>query len=145
MKKDRRNLIRTLFAGDPVTGSAVSSEFNNDLIKGDQQDAPLFSGYKIAGNLVFVSGRGDRLNGDIKVHTDNVIKVIEGELIKAGSSLEKVLKVNVYLDDINDLEGMNEVFRGRFGSNPPVRTTVAVSGGLPPADAYIQMDCIAYV
>lgn len=139
MKKDRRNLLQTLFAGDSIADSDVS------LAKGDQQDVPLFSGYKRFGNLVFVSGRGDRLNGDIKVHTDNVIKVIEAELIKAGSSLNKVLKVNVYLDTLDDFEAMNEVYRGRFGNNPPVRTTVAVTGGLPPADAYIQMDCIAYI
>jgi enamine deaminase RidA (YjgF/YER057c/UK114 family) len=74
-----------------------------------------------------------------------VLKVIEGELIKAGSSMEKVLKVNVYLNDMKDFQGMNEVYKGRFGKNPPVRTTIAVKGGLPPADAYIQMDCIAYV
>ena len=70
---------------------------------------------------------------------------MESELQKAGSSMEKVLKVTVYLDNMKDYNGMNEVYRGRFGKNPPVRTTVAVPNGLPPADNLIQMDCIAYI
>jgi enamine deaminase RidA (YjgF/YER057c/UK114 family) len=109
------------------------------------QDVPLFSASTKLGNLVFISGRGGRLEGDIRVHTDNVLKIMETELIKAGSSMEKVLKVTVFLDDIKDYDGMNEAYKGRFGKNPPARTTVAVRGGLPPADNLIQMDCIAYI
>jgi len=111
----------------------------------NSQDLPLFSTSTRLGNLLFLSGRGDRLEGDIKVHTENVINVLEAELIKAGSSLEKVLKVTVFLDNIKDYDGMNEAYRGRFGKNPPARTTVAVPNGLPPADNLIQMDCIAYI
>ncbi|HUX97184.1 MAG TPA: RidA family protein [Bacteroidales bacterium] len=153
MKTVRRDAIRKVFtalAGFAGFGIAASAGEGYDAGKAvpeltDYQDIPMFSGYTRLGNLVFVSGRGDRLDGDIKVHTDNVLKVIEGELKKAGSSMEKVLKVSVYLNDMKDFQGMNEVYSGRFGKNPPVRTTVAVPGGLPPADAYIQMDCIAYV
>ncbi len=153
MKTERRDAVRKLFASVAgFAGIGIASSAGSGAIPvkevgevEDFQDVPLFSGYTRLGNLVFVSGRGNRYEGDIKVHTDNVLKVIEGELLKAGSSMEKVLKVNVYLNDMNDFQGMNEVYRGRFGKNPPVRTTVAVPGGLPPADAYIQMDCIAYV
>jgi len=106
---------------------------------------PLFSASTRLGNLLFLSGRGQRLEGDIKVHTENVINLLEAELIKAGSSLDKVLKVTVFLDNIKDYDGMNEAYRGRFGKNPPARTTVAVPNGLPPADNLIQMDCIAYI
>jgi len=151
MKTKRRDAIRKLFAsltGFAGIGAAASETTYSAPEKeggADLQDIPLFSPYTKLGNLVFISGRGNRYEGDIKVHTDNVLKVIEGELIKAGSSMEKVLKVNVYLNDMKDFQGMNEVYKGRFGKNPPVRTTIAVKGGLPPADAYIQMDCIAYV
>jgi enamine deaminase RidA (YjgF/YER057c/UK114 family) len=72
-----------------------------------------------------------------------VLKELEAELKKAGSSMDRVLKVNVYLADLNDYKGMNEVFRGRFGENPPVRTTVATYGGVPGA-SLVEMDCIAY-
>ena len=48
----------------------------------------------------------------------------------------------VYLADLADYKGMNEVFRGRFGENPPVRTTVATYGGVP-GNSLVEMDCIA--
>ena len=73
------------------------------------------------------------------------LNLLESELVKVGSSMEKVLKVTVFLDKIEDYYGMNEAYKGRFGKNPPARTTVAVPNGLPPADNLIQMDCIAYI
>ena len=39
---------------------------------------------------------------------------------------------------------MNDVFRGRFGDNPPVRTTVAPAGGIP-GNSLVEMDVIAYI
>jgi enamine deaminase RidA (YjgF/YER057c/UK114 family) len=45
--------------------------------------------------------------------------------------MEKVLKCNVYLNDLKDYAGMNEVYRGKFGAEPPVRTTIAAAGGIP--------------
>ena len=59
------------------------------------------------------------------------MKELEKELVRNGSSMEQVLKVNVYLADLADYKGMNEVYRGRFGDSPPVRTTVATYGGVP--------------
>lgn len=113
----------------------------SNITKSD--DVPLFSGHTIYGNLVFIAGKGAHFEGDIAAHTDHVLKEVEKELIKAGSSMDKVLKVNVYLHDLNDYKAMNEVYRGRFGDNPPVRTTVAVFGGVP-GDSLVEIDCIAY-
>jgi len=56
--------------------------------------------------------------------------------------MEKVLKVNVYLHDLADYQAMNEVYRGKFGENPPVRTTIAAYGGIP-GDSLVEIDCIA--
>lgn len=105
-------------------------------------DVPLFSGGVAYGNLLFIAGKGAHFEGDIAAHTDHVLKELEKELEKHGSSMEKVLKVNVYLHDLNDYHKMNEVYRGRFGENPPVRTTVAVYGGVP-GDSLVEIDCIA--
>jgi enamine deaminase RidA (YjgF/YER057c/UK114 family) len=105
-------------------------------------DVPLFSGGVAYGNLLFIAGKGAHFEGDIAAHTDHVLKELEKELKKHGSSMEKVLKVNVYLHDLNDYHGMNEVYRGRFGENPPVRTTVATYGGVP-GDSLVEIDCIA--
>lgn len=109
-----------------------------------QQDVPLFSGHTKHGNLVFVAGKGAHFEGDITDHTNHVLGELQKELEKAGSSMEKVLKVNVYLADLADYNKMNEAYRGRFGNKPPVRTTVATYGGVP-GDSLVEMDCIAYV
>jgi enamine deaminase RidA (YjgF/YER057c/UK114 family) len=105
-------------------------------------DVPLFSGGVAYGNLLFIAGKGAHFEGDIAAHTDHVLKELEKELKKHGSSMDKVLKVNVYLHDLNDYHAMNDVYRGRFGENPPVRTTVAVYGGVP-GDSLVEIDCIA--
>ena len=97
-----------------------------------------------SGNLLFIAGKGAHFPGDIKSHTKHVLDEIEKELVNAGSSMEKVLKVNVYLNDIKDYDGMNEVYRGRFGSEPPVRTTIAAAGGVP-GNSLVEIDCVAYI
>ena len=68
---------------------------------------------------------------------------IESRLKEAGSSMEKVLKCNVYLNDLKDYTAMNEVFLGRFGPEPPVRTTIAAAGGIP-GNSLVEIDVIAY-
>src|SRR5581483_10132793 len=105
---------------------------------------PLFSGAVSYGNLLFIAGKGAHEKGDVKHHTDIVLKEIEKELVNAGSSMDKVLKVSVFLNDIADWPAMNEVFQGRFGENPPVRTTVAPAGGIP-GGSLVEMDVIAYI
>jgi enamine deaminase RidA (YjgF/YER057c/UK114 family) len=109
------------------------------------QEVPLFSGSTKFGNLVFVAGKGAHYAGDIKAHTETVLQELEKELVKAGSSMKNVLKVSVFLNDIADYDGMNAVYRGRFGDKPPVRTTVAVAKGGVPGNSLVEMDCIAFV
>ena len=105
-------------------------------------DVPLFSSAIAYGDLLFLAGKGAHFEGDIKAHTKHVLDQLEKELKKHGSSMEKVLKVNVYLHDLEDYKGMNEVYRGRFGEKPPVRTTVATYGGVP-GKSLVEIDCIA--
>ena len=104
----------------------------------------LFSPAVSYGNLLFISGIGAHFEGDIKAHTDHVLKEIQKKLEDAGSSMTKVLKVNVYLNDLKDYAGMNEVFLGRFGVEPGVRTTIAAAGGIP-GNSLVEIDCIAYI
>lgn len=128
-------------AAEPAAPAAPEKVCHN--IEMDQE-IPLFSGSTTFGGLVFVAGKGAHFDGDIKAHTDHVLKELEKELVKAGTSMKHVLKVNVYLADLADYKQMNEVFRGRFGEKPPVRTTVATYGGVP-GDSLVEMDCIAYI
>ena len=115
-------------------------DYNTDKEEG--QEIPLFSSSVVHNGLVYIDGKGAHFEGDIKDHTEHVLEELKKELEKAGSSMEKVLKVNVYLADLHDYKAMNEVYRGKFGPNPPVRTTVAVYGGVP-GDSLVEIDCIA--
>ena len=128
--------LSTLKAADSRSKKKVVGEIVND------QEIPLFSGAVKHGNTLYIAGKGAHFDGDIKAHTNHVLNVIQEELEKNGSSMEKVLKVNVYLADLADYHKMNEVYRGRFGKNPPVRTTVATYGGVP-GDSLVEIDCIA--
>jgi len=107
------------------------------------QGQPLFSQITTFGDLVFIAGIGAHFEGDIKAHTAHVLDQIESRLKDAGSSMDKVLKVNVYLADLKDYAGMNEVFKGKFGPEPPVRTTIAAVAGVP-GNSLVEIDCIAH-
>ena len=109
-----------------------------------REENPLFAPVVTLGNLVFVSGKGAHFEGDIEAHTDHVLKTIESELERVGSSMQKVVKCNVYLHSLDDYDAMNEVFRGRFGANPPVRTTIAAAAGIP-GNSLVEIDVIAYL
>lgn len=152
MQTERRSLLKKLtasFVG--LMGFGLATKANMAPKDEKQvfnvvtdQDVPLFSGATKFAGMVFVAGKGAHVEPfEIKAHTEIVLKELEKELIKAGSSMEKVLKVNVYLNDIADYQGMNEVYKGRFGKNPPVRTTVAVAKGGVPGNSLVEMDCIA--
>ncbi len=95
------------------------------------------------GNLIFIAGIGAHFAGTIEEHTKHVLDEMEQNLILAGSSMAKVLKVNVYLSDLANYAKMNSVYAGRWGDVPPVRTTVAVAG--LPGDSLVEIDCIASV
>ena len=148
---NRRSVFRKFAAGlAGIFGIGTAAAATHDPASAKEagnivydQDVPLFSGHTILGNMVFVAGKGAHFEGDIRAHTKHVLDEIEEELQKAGSSMDKVLKVNVYLHNLGDYKAMNETYRGRFGSKPPVRTTVAVYGGVP-GDSLVEIDCIAY-
>jgi enamine deaminase RidA (YjgF/YER057c/UK114 family) len=149
-KSNRRKFLSGAVAAGAVAGSAVPAAAQQKAERkvhwqdGKTPENPLFSPVVTYGNLVFVSGKGAHFEGDIKAHTEHVLKTIEKELTRVGSSMNKVLKCNVYLHDLNDYDGMNEVFRGRFGPEPPVRTTIAAYGGIP-GDSLVEIDVIAFI
>jgi 2-iminobutanoate/2-iminopropanoate deaminase len=154
MQTQRRSVLKKLFASlAAVAGIGAAAKANTTSAPEKEvfnvetdQEVPLFSGSVKYGGLVFIAGKGAHVAPfEIKAHTEIVLKELEKELIKAGSSMEKVLKVTVYLNDIADYKAMNEVYRGRFGKNPPVRSTIAVAKGGVPGDSLVEMDCIAYL
>jgi len=146
-KNTRRALLKTAVAATAVAAPAAAQEKPVKKVhyKGQKpRNTPLFNGCVSYGNLVFVAGKGAHFEGDIKAHTKHVLDEVEKELVNAGSSMEKVLKCNVYLNDLKDYAAMNETFRGRFGAEPPVRTTIAAAGGIP-GNSLVEIDVIAYI
>jgi len=102
-----------------------------------------------AGDFLFISGQiplnpqSRKIEGNIKEQTERVIKNIEAILKAENSSLEDVVKVTVYLKDLNEFREMNEIYEKYFGNSKPARVTVEVSG--LPKNARIEMDAIAYL
>jgi len=120
-------------AGQPVVAPTVVAP----------KAPPLFNSIVAFGNLIFIAGIGAHFAGTIEEHTKHVLDEMEQNLILAGSSMAKVLKVTVYLSDLANYTKMNSVYAGRWGDVPPVRTTVAVAG--LPGDSLVEIDCIASV
>ena len=146
MKENRRTVLKSAAAALAGAGAAQAQFSHEKKVHGVKPGAkpPLFSPAVTFGQMVFVSGKGAHFDGDIKAHTKHVLDELEKELKRVGSSMEKALKVNVYLNDLEDYDAMNEVYLGRFGAEPGVRTTIAAAGGIP-GDSLVEIDCIAHL
>ncbi|MBU1084214.1 MAG: Rid family detoxifying hydrolase [Candidatus Omnitrophota bacterium] len=103
-----------------------------------------------AGDMVFVSGQiplegkdSSLVPGGIREQTACVIENTERILKAAGTGLEKVVKVDIFLSDLKDLSGMNEVYASRFVSGTRPARCVVEAARLP-KDVKIEMSCTAY-
>jgi 2-iminobutanoate/2-iminopropanoate deaminase len=111
------------------------------------QGAPYSQAIK-AGGLVFVSGQvalrpgsSEPVSDAIGAQTEQVFANLGAILEAAGSSRERVVKTTVYLTDLGDFQGMNEVYKQHVGELPPARATVEVSK--LPAGALVEIEAIA--
>jgi 2-iminobutanoate/2-iminopropanoate deaminase len=151
-KKSRRGLLRNsatvaaAAAGATLIGKSAQAQTKMEK-RSPYPDAKLsmYSRAVAYGNMLFLSGVGYHQPGTIEDHTRGVLQEIEKNLADAGSSLQKCLKVNVYLNDLKDYDRMNVVYRTfNWGTVAPVRTTVAPAAGIP-GNSLIEIDCIAYI
>ena len=101
-----------------------------------------------AGGLVFVSGQlalrpdhAEIVGETIQEQTEQVFANLRGILEEAGSGLDRLVKTTVYLADLGDFAGMNEVYAQHVGDAPPARATVEVSR--LPSGALVEIDAIA--
>ena len=141
----RTAVAATAAAAVATPAAAQEKPVKRVIRKGPKPEkTPLFNGTVAYGNLLFIAGVGYHKEGDIKVHTKAVLDQIKDQLEAAGSSMNKVLKCNVYLNDLKDYAAMNEVFLGSFGDEPPVRTTIAAPGGIP-GNSLVEIDVIASI
>lgn len=102
------------------------------------------------GGLLFLSGQtpfnpatGKLVDGDINKQTVQCFENLSAVLKEAGLSFDDVVKINVFLTDMNDFSAMNEIYKTMFSSPYPARSTVEVSA--LPLGAQIEIELIAQI
>lgn len=125
---------------------------DKDVIRTEQAPAPYqgapYSQAIAAGGFVFVSGQlalrpGERelAGGTIQEQTEQVLANLRAILEAAGSGLDRIVKTTVYLQDMGDFAGMNEVYARHVGDRPPARATVEVAA--LPSGALVEIEAVA--
>ena len=101
-----------------------------------------------ANGLVFVSGQlalrpdhAEIVSAEIGAQTEQVFDNLQAILEEAGSGLDRIVKTTVFLTDLADFAGMNEVYARRVGEPPPARATVEISN--LPSGAKVEIEAIA--
>ncbi len=103
----------------------------------------------VAGELVFVAGQlglrpGDTsVEGNIGRQTEQALANLAAILEAAGSSMDKLVKTSVFLADLDDFQGMNEVYAAKVGDRPPARSTFQVAK--LPSGALVEIEAIAHL
>jgi 2-iminobutanoate/2-iminopropanoate deaminase len=122
------------------------------VVRTDEAPAPFqgapYSQAIRAGDLVFVAGQlpvapesGDVVGVTIQEQTEQVVRNLRAILEAAGSSLDRLVKTTVFLADLADFPGMNEVYAQNVGAAPPARSTVEVAA--LPSGARLEIEAIA--
>jgi 2-iminobutanoate/2-iminopropanoate deaminase len=113
------------------------------------QGAPYSQAIRV-GELVFVSGQlalrpGDKelSGGTIEEQTEQVLQNLKAILEEGGSGLDKLVKTTVFLTDLGDFQGMNEVYAKHVGAAPPARATVEVAA--LPSGALVEIEAVGHV
>lgn len=112
------------------------------------QGAPYNQAIRV-GELVFVAGQlglepgGKLVEGGVAAQTEQALRNLAAILAAAGSSLDRLVKTTVFLQDLGDFQAMNEVY-GRFaGDRPPARSTFQVAA--LPSGALVEIEAVAHL
>ena len=121
------------------------------VVRTEQAPAPFqgapYNQAIVSGGLVFVAGQlgltpdGTMVEGGIGPQTEQALRNLGAILEEAGSGLERLLKTTVFLTDLADFAGMNEVYAAHVGETPPARSTVGISQ--LPSGALVEIEAIA--
>lgn len=120
-----------------------------DRAPGPFQGAPYNQAIRV-GDLVFVAGQlginlesGELAGAGIAEQTEQIMANLGAILDAAGSSLDNLVKTTVFLMDLGDFSGMNEVYARHLGDRPPARSTVQISA--LPSGALVEIEAVAHV
>lgn len=110
---------------------------------------PAFSHAVVAGDFIYVSGTlgvkpnsMELVEGGTGPETNQTLRNIETILKACEASMDDLVKVDVFLADMDTFAEMNEAYLGVMGSDPPARITVGRADLA--LGAAVEMDCIAY-
>jgi 2-iminobutanoate/2-iminopropanoate deaminase len=116
---------------------------------GPFQGAPYNQAIRV-GDLVFVAGQlgiqlasGDLAGPTVEEQTEQIMRNLGAILEAAGSGLDRLVKTTVFLLDLGDFAGMNEVYARHVGDAPPARSTVGISA--LPSGARVEIEAVAHV
>jgi 2-iminobutanoate/2-iminopropanoate deaminase len=122
---------------------------STDRAPGPFQGAPYNQAIRV-GDLVFVAGQigisletGELAGSSIHEQTEQIMQNLSAILEAAGSGLEKLVKTTVFLLDLGDFAGMNEVYARHVGDRPPARSTIEISA--LPTGALVEIEAIAHI
>jgi 2-iminobutanoate/2-iminopropanoate deaminase len=133
-----------------VAGCAQQGGTMRNAIQTDNAPKPIgpYSQAIVEGDFIFLAGQGPTNPatgkveyGDVASETKRTFENMKAILEAAGSSLDKVVKCNVYLRDIKDFAAMNDVYKTYFKAPYPARTTIqaaALPGGIA-----VEIECVA--
>ena len=128
---------------------ATKDVISTDRAPGPFQGAPYNQAIRV-GDLVFVAGQlgisretGELVGDGVGEQTEQIMQNLGAILEAAGSSLGQLLKTTVFLVDLADFGGMNEVYATHVGEQPPARSTVGISQ--LPSGARVEIEAIAHV
>ncbi|SRR5256884_7292333 len=128
MATEMKSVVRTENAPAPFQGAPYSQAIRT-------------------GEFVFVSGQlglkpgQTEIGGSIEEQTEQIFANLAAILAEAGTGLERLVKTTVFLTDLGDFAGMNEVYARHVGGSPPARSTVEVAA--LPSGAKVEIEAIA--
>ena len=103
-----------------------------------------------SGTLVFTAGQlgmdaasGKLVEGGVQAQTKKALENLSAVLKAAGSDISQILKVTVFLQDMDDFSAMNEIYATFFTDNPPARSAVEVAA--LPKEGLVEIEAIAYL
>jgi 2-iminobutanoate/2-iminopropanoate deaminase len=125
----RKSVVRTEAAPAPFQGAPYSQAIR-------------------AGDFVFVSGQlalrpdhAEIVGDTIQEQTEQIFANLRAILEAAGTGLDRLVKTTVFLVDLGDFPGMNEVYARHVGEEPPARATIEVAA--LPSGALVEIEAIA--
>jgi 2-iminobutanoate/2-iminopropanoate deaminase len=95
----------------------------------------------VSGQLALEPGHTELMGGTIQEQTEQVFKNLAAILGEAGSGLDRLVKTTVFLQNLDDFQGMNEVYAKHVGERPPARSTVEVAR--LPSGALVEIEAVA--